>query len=350
MTAHPTDLHFAALDFVYVELTVKCNLRCHFCDNEMRNLYRDMPVEQFHAIVDQLKPGTRLGLHGLGEPTLHKRLVDLVRYAKARGLYVYFNTNHTVTTDAQMAGLVDAGLDEMRISMSAGSREGFEAYSGKDLFDALIDRTRRMVAIRGDRTRPILRLIFVLTRESHPELPRVVALADELGVDELQVQTHLDWGKPPSEDEPVGGLGLTVDELEALRPGVTAAARSASRVQVVLPFAETGPVAERNAEPGRCQWPFNATWITADGVVTPCCNLHDPRQINFGNAFRDRLEEIWLGPSYTEFRERYRADAVDACKTCPVHFGQFKSYRYQATSADDAEAAAPPAEHRDEPA
>jgi MoaA/NifB/PqqE/SkfB family radical SAM enzyme len=335
MTAQPTALRFADLDFVYVELTVKCNLRCHFCDNEMRNLYRDMPVEQFHAIVDQLKPGTRLGLHGLGEPTLHKNLVDLVRYAKARGLYVYFNTNHTVTTDEQMAGLVDAGLDEMRISMSAGSRESYQAYSGKDLFDALLDRTRRMVAIRGDRTRPILRLVFVLTRASHSELPRVVALADELGVDELQVQTHLDWGKPPTEDEPEGGLGLTLEELEALRPGVTAAARSAERVHVVLPFPETGPVA-RAAEPGRCQWPFNATWITADGAVTPCCNLHDPRQINFGNAFRDRLDQIWLGASYTEFRERYRENAIEACRSCPVNYGQFKSYRYQAALEADA--------------
>jgi MoaA/NifB/PqqE/SkfB family radical SAM enzyme len=329
MTAQTTDLRFADLDFVYVELTVKCNLRCHFCDNEMRNLYRDMPVDRFHAIVDQLKPGTRLGLHGLGEPTLHKQLVSMVRHAKARGLYVYFNTNHTVTTDAQMAGLVEAGLDEMRISMSAGSRAGYEAYSGKDLFGALLDRTRRMVEIRGERARPLLRLVFVLTKASHPELARVVLLADELGVDELQVQTHLDWGKPPTADEPEGGLGLTVAELEALRPAVAAAARGATRVQVVLPFPESGPVADQGAEPGRCQWPFNATWITADGAVTPCCNLHDPRQINFGDAFRDRLEDIWLGSSYADFRARYRENQVDACRSCPVHYGQFKSYRYE---------------------
>ena len=228
-----------------------------------------------------------------------------------------------------MAGLVDAGLDEMRISMSAGSREGFEAYSAKDLFDALVDRTRRMVAIRGDRTRPILRLIFVLTRASHPELPRVVALADELGVDELQVQTHLDWesaqrGQPAvaaqADRRGARGAPARCDGGGAgarARPGVAAPARRAGRGR---------------PEPGRAL-PHNETWITADGVVTPCCNLHDPRQINFGNAFRDRLEEIWLGPSYTEFRERYRADTVDACRTCPVHYGQFKSYRYQAATA-----------------
>jgi hypothetical protein len=128
----PDPVRFDELGFAYVELTVKCNLRCHFCDNEMRNLYRDMPAARFRAIVDQLRPGTRLGLHGLGEPTLHKELIELVRYAKARGLYVYFNTNHTVTSEEQMQGLVALGLDEMRVSMSAGTAGSFARYAGAD--------------------------------------------------------------------------------------------------------------------------------------------------------------------------------------------------------------------------
>lgn len=328
MIANSTELRFADLDFVYVELTVKCNLRCHFCDNEMRNLYRDMPVERFRAIVDQLKPGTRIGLHGLGEPTLHKELVGLVRYAKQRDLIVYFNTNHTVTTDEQMHGLIDAGLDEMRISMSAGTREGFAAYSGKDLFDALLERTRSMVAIRGTRSTPLLRLVFVLTRQSFDEFPRVLAVAEEIGVDELQVQTHLDWGKPPTPDAPSEGMGFTVADLARARGNIVAAATGARRVRVVLPFPETGPVVDAEAMPGHCQWPFNATWITAAGDVTPCCNLHDPRQIRLGDAFRDGLDTIWLGPAYAAFRARYRNNTVDACHTCPVNYGLFKSYRY----------------------
>ena len=40
------------------------------------------------------------------------------------------------------------------------------------------------------------------------------------------------------------------------------------------------------------------------------------------------LASIWRGRAYADFRARYRADAVAACRTCPVHYGQFKSYRY----------------------
>ncbi len=321
-------VRFGDLDFVYVELSVKCNLRCHFCDNEMRNLYRDLPVEQFRRIVDQLKPGTRLGLHGLGEPTLHRDLLEIVAYAKQRGLFVYFNTNHTVATDAQMQGFVDRGLDELRISMSAGTRESFAAYAGRDLFDDLVARVRRMVEIRGAARRPVLRLVFVLTRQNHGEFPIVARFADEVGVDELQVQTPLDWGKPLPEDAP-GEFELDRDERAAVRRAIVAAADAVKRVKVILPFPREAPFDDTALQPGRCQWPFNATWITAAGEVTPCCNLHDSRQIRFGNAFTEPLAAIWLNEAYGEFRKTYRAGGTAACRSCPVHYGQFKTYTYE---------------------
>ncbi len=322
-----TPLLLDDLGFAYVELSVKCNLRCHFCDNGMRNLYRDIPPERFRAIVGQLKAGTRLGLHGLGEPTLHKELLSLIGHAKGRGLYVYFNTNHTVTTDEQMQGFVDQGLDELRISMSAGSRAGFEAYAGRDLFDALVERVRRMVEIRGARPKPLLRLVFVLTQQSHAEFGAVAALADQLGVDELQVQSFLNWGKEQLPDEPEEGCAIDGGELERVRRSVLDTVAGVRRVRVLLPFGSEGT--DEEMTPGRCQWPFNATWITADGHVTPCCNLHDPRQISFGNAFEKSLQEIWLGEAYQAFRAQYRANQVDACRKCPVHYGRFKTYAYE---------------------
>ena len=326
MTRH-APLDFRQLEFVYLELSVKCNLRCHFCDNSMRNLYRDIAPDQFRYVIDQLRSGTRLGLHGLGEPTLHKQLIDLIAHAKARGLYVYFNTNHTTTTDEQMRGFVEHELDELRISMSAASRQTFASYAGQDLFEALLERMARMVEIRGAHSRPLLRTVFVMTLQSYPEFPAVLKLATDLGMDEVMVQTYLDWGKPTSADEPDAGCRLDDSELTVARRSVVEAARAASGIKVVLPFPVDGS-APAPGEPGQCRWPFNAVWITSAGDVTPCCNLHDPRQILLGNAFEAPLDSIWLGEAYSDFRRRYRADAVTACHSCPVHCGQFKSYAY----------------------
>lgn len=327
--AQPVDL--ADLKYVYVELTVKCNLKCHFCDNSMRNLYRDMPGDRFRQIISQLAPGTRLGLHGLGEPTLHRELLDLIAFAKERGLYVYFNSNHTVTSDEQMKGFVDHGLDELRVSMSAATRESFRGYSGRDLYDQLLERAQKMVAFRGNRKKPLLRAVFVLTKQSYPEFPAVARTIESIGFDELQVQTFLNWGKPQLPDEPEDGCALSSEELAQVRRMVTDAALAVKGVRVILPFAVNGAEEDPSGpgRAGRCQWPFNATWITADGHVTPCCNLHDPRQVSLGNAFEGGLDEIWLGERYQAFRREYRCDNIEACRSCPIHYGKFKTYTYE---------------------
>lgn len=322
------DPAFENLEHVYIELTVKCNLACTFCDNSMRNLYRDIPPERFRSIVDQLKPGTRIGLHGLGEPTLHKQVVDLVAYAKKKGMYVYFNSNHTVTREEQMRGFVDHELDELRISMSAGTKESFLGYAGRDLFDELLQRARRMVEIRGDKPKPLLRAIFVLTAHNYHEFPLVVRNAEQIGFDELQVQALLDWGKEdPDEAGDTVSDAPPRERMQEVRDTVTKAASEATRIRIVLPAFLQNETEESRVS-GSCRWPFNAMWITSDGNVTPCCNLHDPRQITLGHAFEKSLEDIWLGPDYRAFRTRYRADKVDACRSCPVHYGQFKTYTY----------------------
>src|SRR5262249_22034443 len=184
-----------------------------------------------------------------------------------------------------------AGLRSWR---GPGSGGAFAAYGGRALFEAVVRPPRGMVALRGARPKPRLRLVFVLTQQSWKEFPAVLRLADDSGVDELQVQSFLNWGKQRLPDEPPEGCALEDAELARARSTVLDAVATARRVHVILPFPQDPAAAEPPLEPGRCQWPFNATWVTADGAVTPCCNLHDPRVLSFGNAFEAPLETIWL--------------------------------------------------------
>jgi MoaA/NifB/PqqE/SkfB family radical SAM enzyme len=175
-----------------------------------------------------------------------------------------------------------------------------------------------------------LRAVFVLTRQSCTEFPAVLRHAEDIGLDELQVQTFLDWGKAPLPEQPSEGCALDERERVEVRAMIRGAARSAKKVRVILPFsANDDLMVDEAARPGQCRWPFDAIWITAAGQVTPCCNLHDPRQVTLGNAFERPLGEIWLGEAYGSFRERYRRNEIEACRTCPINYGQFKAYTYK---------------------
>jgi len=112
---------------VYLEVTNRCNLLCTTCPRTYEELEppADMSWDLFTSIVDQVPDLARAVLHGVGEPMLIANLPRMVRYLKDRSVYVLFNTNGTVLSERNGRALIDAGLDELRVSLDASTRESF---------------------------------------------------------------------------------------------------------------------------------------------------------------------------------------------------------------------------------
>ena len=101
-----------------------------------------MSWELFTSIVDQIPDLQRAVLHGVGEPMLVKNLPKMVRYLKDRGTYVLFNTNGTVLNERNGRALIDAGLDELRVSLDASNAKSYLAVRGKDYFNRILKNVR----------------------------------------------------------------------------------------------------------------------------------------------------------------------------------------------------------------
>jgi uncharacterized radical SAM superfamily Fe-S cluster-containing enzyme len=103
---------------LYLETTNRCNLLCTTCPRTYEELEppADMGWRLFCSIVDQIPNLARAVLHGVGEPMLVKNLPRMVRYLKDRGTYVLFNTNGTVLNEKNGRALIEAELDELRVS------------------------------------------------------------------------------------------------------------------------------------------------------------------------------------------------------------------------------------------
>src|ERR1700675_163204 len=143
---------------LYLETTNRCNLLCTTCPRTYEELEppADMSWELFRSIVDQIPNLSRAVLHGVGEPMLVKHLPRMVRYLKDRSTYVLFNTNGTVLNERHGRALIDAGLDELRVSLDASNRESFKAIRGRDYFGRIIRNVRafRELQEREGHTRP----------------------------------------------------------------------------------------------------------------------------------------------------------------------------------------------------
>lgn len=134
---------------IYIEPTSRCNELCQQCPRTLlsREEDRDLSFEQFRYIVDQFPILERVVLHGLGEPLLNKDLPRMIRYLKERGTYVLFNSNGILLNARRGQALIDANLDEYRLSMDGSTREMYARVRGVDAFDKIWRNVQSFIAI-----------------------------------------------------------------------------------------------------------------------------------------------------------------------------------------------------------
>ena len=135
-----------------------------------------MSWDLFRRIVDQLPRIERAVLHGIGEPMLVKNLPRMVRYLKDRGTYVLFNTNGTVLNEKNGRALIDAGLDELRVSLDAANAQSYQAIRGKNYFNRILKNVRAFRALqeRLGCERPRVSAWLTGLKETIAELPDFV--------------------------------------------------------------------------------------------------------------------------------------------------------------------------------
>lgn len=101
-------------------ITRKCNLRCLHCytDSEPRNYDGELTTAQCRAVIDDLADfRVPAVLFSGGEPTIRPDLLELVAYAKGRGLRPTLSTNGTLIDDRLAPQIASAGFTYVGVSL-----------------------------------------------------------------------------------------------------------------------------------------------------------------------------------------------------------------------------------------
>ena len=130
-----------------VEPSSKCNLACTFCDLHSGRiegtdvLKGQMSEQTFSRIIDQLASLPfvlkEMQYHGNGEPLLNKNLPSFVRHAKDCGIARKhrLTTNGTMLTPENLVKVIDAGIDEIHVSLDTADRSSYSELKGCDLYE-----------------------------------------------------------------------------------------------------------------------------------------------------------------------------------------------------------------------
>ena len=314
-----------------VEVTSACNLRCAMClvryKPPVNKIEGALPLDLFRQLLDEVPGLRRLTLQGLGEPLLSPYLLDMVRLAKRRGIEVGFNSNATLLSRSRADELVAAGLDWLHVSIDGARAGTYEAIRDGADFDKVIGNLAGLVAAKravgGDR--PWIRVVFVAMRRNVAELPELVELMGELGVQEVRVQNLAhDFADTP-DDGPYREI-RDYTAAEALWTGADRAATTEAFARARTAADAHGlelrlPHLDMDTGGSRCTWPWDSAYITSAGFVQPCCMVMGDDRVALGDLRTETFPRIWAGPAYQEFRTRLASDddPPEVCRGCALY-------------------------------
>jgi MoaA/NifB/PqqE/SkfB family radical SAM enzyme len=314
---------------LYLETSSRCNSLCETCILTFggREPQRDLTWDEFRRVVDQFPDLDRVLLHGIGEPLLNRDIARMITHLKTRRAHVLFNSNVITLSPKTGRALIDAGLDELRVSVDASTRATYRRIRGVDAFDRVVRNLEAFAALKTElgADRPAVSLWFTALQDNIEEIPALVPLARRVGAPEIHLQ-RLVYNGLGLATEAQSLYGRLHDRQAALVQATEAAARAAG-----VAFSASGATApEVSLTPSRagqpwsaCRRPWTLAYVTVSGNVLPCCiapwitGHYDG--IILGNVFREPLPEIWWGERYRGFRRDLQtSEPPEPCRGCGV--------------------------------
>ena len=171
---------------IRLEVTRHCNCKCYFCHNqntfakEGRLTKKDLNTEQIKYIIDQvvLADVPKIRFTG-GEPLTRPDILELIKYAKSKGLQVRLNTNGTLI-DKNIAETLKKYVDIVLISiLSIKEEENDSIVLLRDGFKKKIEAINRLKGAKPN----FLWGCTVATNKNIEELEKIADFVYSMGFD-----------------------------------------------------------------------------------------------------------------------------------------------------------------------
>ncbi|AUX40572.1 uncharacterized protein SOCE26_019730 [Sorangium cellulosum] len=308
------------------ELTYRCPLRCPYCSNptELAGAAGELSTEVWCRVFAEAAELGVMQLHLTGgEPLARRDLEVLVRRAREVGLYTNLITSGIPLARERLAALREAGLDNLQLSVQDADAERADRIAGYAAYGHKLE-VAGWVKAEG----LPLTVNVVLHRANIEHVPAIIALAERLGADRLELANtqYLGWALANRE-----ALLPTRDQLErAFAIASAARERLLGRMEMVFVTPDYYAAWPRACMDG---WARRYLHIAPGGLVLPCHAAHTIPGIHFESVRERSLAWIWReAPSMNRFRgDAWMAPPCQGCERRGVDFGGCRCQAYHLT-------------------
>jgi len=283
---------------LFLDPSSRCNFRCTFCPTGNKDLLKKtnrwtgmLDFDLFKKIIDDLhefeNPLKVLRLYKDGEPFLNPRLADMVGYAKKSGkiLSIDTTTNGSLLTPERVLPVVEAGIDQINISLDGMSDKQFMQFCRTKVnFKEYVDNIRQLYENRGN-------------------CKILIKTVNELLTDETR-QLFLDTFSPIVDK-------IFIENVSPCWPDF--GVEELMNVEITQ-----GIYGQEIVDVDTCPYVFYQLSINPDGKVS-LCFLDWGHDYIVGDASKQSLKEIWESETLfnyqVEFLKGNRSN-IKFCKDC----------------------------------
>jgi len=271
---------------IVIDPTSACNLKCPMCpkiQNKTNIPEGFMDFNKFKKLIDEIKYHALLiVLCYNGEPLLHNRIADMIKYTHENNILTYISTSLSFKDDKKVKELAHSGLDFITVALDGAKKETYEKYRKGGDFDQVI-KNIRLLTKEKEKTL-LVELQFIVMKENENEIENIQRLAKELKVNRLVLKS----------------VHVENDTKKFLPSNNTYRLQFKSNTKCLYPFAR--PV------------------IAWNGLIFPCCSnkISLNKEYNFGNVFEKGFKNTWFIKEYENFRKivSKESNKLRVCKKC----------------------------------
>jgi len=253
-----------------------CNMRCVMCPySKMKRKKELMSVELFNRIVSEAKElgFTTVTMQMYSEPLLDPHLIKRIKFVKSLGMKAGFFTN-AMLLDGNMADkLLDSGLDFIKFSVDAGSKEDYDK-----------------IRIGGDWERVKNNIIsFYKKRQARGAInPRITVFMIKQKSNEKNIAAHKTFWSEWADDVNISAVDNRAENKRELQG-------------IAYPCFEP-----------------NHPTVLSNGKLVMCCLDYDGEMV-LGDLKIQALREIMGSGKFKKILElhmSFQGDKIDMCKKC----------------------------------
>lgn len=283
-----------------IEPTTTCNLGCPECPSGLKSFTRptgNLEYDFYKKTIDEVGDNLMyLYFYFQGEPYLHPKFNELVKYAAQKKIYTVTSTNAHFLTERKAKETVESGLDRILISIDGTTQETYEQYRIGGKLEKVIEGVKNLVKAKQEAgsSTPHIALQFLVVKPNEHQIDDVMALGKELGVDEVKLKTAQIYDYENGSD-----LIPTIDKYSRYKK------------------QESGTYKVKNEMLNHCWKLWHSCVITWDGKIVPCCFDKDA-QHQLGDLNTKSFHTIWKSDLYKSFRSRVLKSRkeIDICTNC----------------------------------